>query len=241
LPAGTNGLENKVVPGSDVLVVSLTGPATPLVDPFTNGAAFKTQTPHDLKQYEVAVVSNCQQAEIFQITNLNDSGATVVGSAATSITPGNSGPISNTGPTRDFRAGTEISALRTYVYYVGRSDYPPNRPSLFRAGLAVTASGSNYILEAEEIINGVDSLQVTYGLDTNGDFIVDSYVAAGAGVDWTQVRAVRVALLARSPEEFLPTADTATYRLAGTTVDPVNDRRQRRVFQTTIALRNRLL
>jgi type IV pilus assembly protein PilW len=55
LPAGTNGLENKVVPGSDVLVVSLTGPATPLVDPFTNGASFKTQTPHDLKQYEVAV------------------------------------------------------------------------------------------------------------------------------------------------------------------------------------------
>ena len=84
-------------------------------------------------------------------------------------------------------------------------------------------------------------MQIVYGVDGNEDYIVDDYRDASAVTDWQQVRAIRVSLLMRSPEEFLDGMDTATYNLAGTTINPVDDRRQRRVFSSTIALRNRLL
>jgi type IV pilus assembly protein PilW len=235
---GVNALTGRVVPGSDVLVVTLTSPPTPLVDPFTDATSFKAAAPNDLQRYEIAVVSNCQQVEIFQITNLTTTAGrvNVVGSAG-GATPGNAGPISNTGPTRDFRAGSEISTLRSFVYYVGRG--VDGRPSLFRARLAV--SGTANQLDSEELISGVDSMQVTYGIDADDNFIVDQYVGASSVADWQRVRAVRVALLVRSPDEFLPTPDAGAYDVAGTTIDPVDDRRQRRVFESTIALRNRLL
>jgi type IV pilus assembly protein PilW len=237
---GANPLLGKVVPGSDVLVVTLTGAPARLVDPFTDAASFKAEPSADLQNYDIAVVTNCQQAEIFQITNLTTtSGRINVVGAASSVVPGNSGPISNTGPTRDFRAGSEISALRSYVYYVGVG--ADGGPALFRARLRTNPSNDNK-LEPEELVSGVESMQLTYGVDTDDNFVVDQYVPAAAGTDWQRVRAVRVALLMRSPEEFLPTPDTtAFYQVAGTRIKPVEDRRQRRVFETTVALRNRLL
>jgi type IV pilus assembly protein PilW len=236
---GSNELLNDVIPGSDVLVVTLSSPPVPLVDPFTDATSFKATSPNDLQRWDIAVVTNCQQAEVFQITNLTTTSGkvNVVGSAGAAI-PGNSGPISNTGPTRDFRAGSEISSLRSYVYYIGRG--ADTRPALFRSRLAIQNTNENRLL-AEELISGVESMQLTYGIDTDDDFEVNSYVAADDVTDWQKVRAVRVALLVRSPDEFLPEADAALYGLAGTTIDPVDDRRQRRVFETTIALRNRLL
>jgi hypothetical protein len=83
-------------------------------------------------------------------------------------------------------------------------------------------------------------MQILYGVDTDGDFDVDAYRAADAVADMGSVRALRVALLLRAEGPSLPDDDTATYGLAGTTIDPVNDRRQRRVFVSTISLRNRL-
>ena len=234
---GTNAITGAVA-GSDVLVVTLTAAPSKLVDPYTDAASFKAAIPNDLQQYDIAVVTNCQQAEIFQITNLTEAGGrmNVVGSSG-AATPGNASPISNSGPTRDFRAGSEISSLRSYVYYVGRG--AGNRPSLFRSRLNI--SGNANTLQPEELISGVDSMQLTYGFDADDNFIVDSYLPADEVTNWQRVRAVRVALLVRSPEEFLTAPDTDSYRLAGTIIDPVNDRRQRRVFETTIALRNRLL
>jgi type IV pilus assembly protein PilW len=240
LPAtGRNELVGDVVAGNDVLVVTLSSPPVPLVDPFTDATSFKASSPNDLQRYDIAVVSNCQQAEIFQITNLTTTSgrANVVGSAGGAV-PGNAGPISNTGPTRDFRAGSEISALRTYVYYVGVG--AGGQPALFRSRLAIQDTNENRLL-AEELVSGVESMQLTYGIDGDEDFVVNSYVPADEVTDWLQVRAVRVALLLRSPDEFLPSEDGTLYTVAGSDIDPVDDRRQRRVFETTIALRNRLL
>lgn len=240
LPPSTfgNSLVGRVIAGNDVMVVTLSTPPVPLVAPFTDGASFAAPVPNDLQQWDIAVVTNCQQAEIFQITNLNSGGSRVVGSSGGGV-PGNSGPISNTGPTRDFRAGSEISSLRTYMYYVGQG--ADLQPALFRARLSINGTNNNLAQGHEELISGVDSMQLTYGVDTDDDFVVNSYVPASSVANWLQVRSVRVALLMRSPDEFLPVQDAATYAVAGTTIDPVNDRRQRRVFETTIALRNRLL
>jgi type IV pilus assembly protein PilW len=52
---------------------------------------------------------------------------------------------------------------------------------------------------------------------------------------------MRVSLLLRTLDDnLIGVTDTGTYPLLDETVDPVDDRRLRRVFTTTINLRNRL-
>ncbi|HJP37460.1 MAG TPA: PilW family protein, partial [Gammaproteobacteria bacterium] len=93
----------------------------------------------------------------------------------------------------------------------------------------------------EEVIEGVENMQILYGEDTAGnDQIADTYVTAAAVADWDNVVSVRVSLLMRSVEEYGPDQDNATYDLLGTIIDPVDDRRRRRVFTATIQLRNRI-
>jgi len=234
LPTGANALDGKALPGSDVLVVSGISPDDiPLVAPFTSGSQIFVDDVRDITNGEILVVTNCQQAEVFQATNVVSASNNIVGSSAGSYTPGNAENIASTGPEGPFTEGTRVSRLRSYAYYVGRGT--DGTPSLYRASLRGSA------MEDQELVPGVDSMQIVYGVDGNEDYIVDDYRDASAVTDWQQVRAIRVSLLMRSPEEFLDGMDTATYNLAGTTINPVDDRRQRRVFSSTIALRNRLL
>ena len=234
LTAGANPLAGKALPGSDVVVVSGIGPDDiPLVSPFTSGAQIFVDDVRDITAGDILVVSNCQQAQVFQATNVVSASDNIVGSNSGAFTPGNASNISESGPEGPFTEGSRVSRLRSYAYYVGRGS--DGTPSLYRATLRGGA------MEDQELVPGVDSMQLVYGVDGNEDYIVDDYRTASAVTDWQQVRAIRVALLLRSPEEFLDSTDTATYDVAGTTVNPVDDRRQRRVFAATIALRNRLL
>lgn len=94
---------------------------------------------------------------------------------------------------------------------------------------------------AEAIIEGVENMQILYGEDTTGnDQVADTYVNAGAVTDWNDVVSVRIALLVRSIREYGADLDTQTYDLLGTTFNPTDDRRRRRVFTTTVQIRNRI-
>ena len=61
-----------------------------------------------------------------------------------------------------------------------------------------------------------------------------------AANNWPRIASVRVAIVTRSPEEYGTEVDTTNYIVDGTTFNPVNDRRVRQVFVSTIAIRNRL-
>ena len=235
---GTTHLASRVVPGSDVLVMSVAAGSGPRLTDDHSGANVKVDDVQDIVDGDILLVTDCQQGHIFQATNVNAASGTIIGSNTGSVRPGNNGPISWQGPKAPWGIGSEIVRIRNVAYYVGVG--ADGTPSLFRERLDGTRSADNY-MEREELISGVDSMQVTYGIDSDNNFVVDNYVAASSSINWAQVRAIRVALLVRSPEEFLPTTDTTTFALAGTTIDPVNDRRERRVFRTTVALRNRLL
>ncbi|HNO58655.1 MAG TPA: PilW family protein, partial [Accumulibacter sp.] len=53
------------------------------------------------------------------------------------------------------------------------------------------------------VADGIIDLQAEYGLDTNGDFVVDTWQTADPS-NWRQVLAIRVALLARSQHYEAP-------------------------------------
>jgi len=231
------------VPGSDVLLLGGLGAQTwPLVDPFTSGSQMFVQTGNDIAQGDVLFVTDCAQGIVFQATGVTQAGGrtNVVGSSAATVTPGNSSNIAEQGPNGGaFRQGAMVARATSIAYFIGRGS--GDAPSLFRATLLAPDNNANSrVLRSEELVSGIESMQLLYGVDTDGDFAINSYQTAAGVANWEQVRTVQLALLARAPENSLAQDDAATYALAGTTVNPVDDRRQRRVFAMTISLRNRL-
>ncbi len=227
-------LNNLVLPGSDVLVVrGIAGEARSLVSPFNDSAQLFVATPHDLVAGEILVVSDCQKASIFQLTSVDSTGQNLTHSAA-SMTPGNTAP--NWGPEQDYGLGSEVARLNTYAFYVGQG--ADGSPALFQ--LRLRSVGTTAGFAAEELAAGIDTLQIRYGRDTDGDGGIDDWVSADAVVDWTEVLSVEITLLARAADEYGTDSDTVVYDLGSTKFNPVDDRRLREVFSTAIGVRNRL-
>ncbi|MBN1238035.1 MAG: PilW family protein [Gammaproteobacteria bacterium] len=240
LPAGISG---NVIPGSDVIVIrNVSASSHALVSPYNDSAQiFADAEPTDYIEGEIGIVSDCQKASVFQITNIDNNtgsgafGVNMTHSMAT-FTPGNSTP--NWDSSQEYGAGAELLRAETWIYYVGATADGP--PALFQQRLQLDAGTSTVALVAEELVEAVDTMQLLYGIDADGDNDLDNYVTANNVTDWTEVLTVRVGLLMRSPDEYGSEIDTQEYDVNGTTFDPVDDRRVRQVFTTTIALRNRL-
>ena len=89
-----------------------------------------------------------------------------------------------------------------------------------------------------EIAEGVENLQVLYGLDKNNDSRVDQYVNADNVTSWNQIVSVQLAILVRSLRNVKTQAETKTYNLLDNVVITTNDKYQRAVFTTIVRLRN---
>jgi type IV pilus assembly protein PilW len=181
---------------------------------------------------QIMLITNCRASSVFQVTGY------AAGSPATiSHAVGGSGPGNATDDLGwAYPTGSRVMPLETVIYYVA-NDPVTNEPSLYRQTGAVQP--------ADLLIEGVEALQISYAVDTNGDRIADVHRAASAVGNWDNVMSVSLALLIRSAETG-GESDTKTYQLlpaaaGGVLVDPVDDRRMRMVFTTTIALRNRAL
>ena len=93
------------------------------------------------------------------------------------------------------------------------------------------------------MVEGIENMQILYGVDTDdpGDHVPNYYVPANPGwaaTDWAKVVSIRISLLAVTLDDNL-TSQPMAYTYNGVTTTPT-DHRVRRVFNATIALRNRL-
>ncbi len=88
------------------------------------------------------------------------------------------------------------------------------------------------------LINGVEDMQIQYGEDTDGDQVANYYVDADNITDMNRVVSIKIELLMATIDEVA--SDNLSYTFNGTT-QTATDKRIRKVFSTTIALRNRLL
>ncbi|HLU07629.1 MAG TPA: PilW family protein [Woeseiaceae bacterium] len=234
----TPHLDNLVIPGSDVLVVrGVAGSARPLLTPFSSPNELNTDSSHDFMKGEILVVSDCQKASIFQLTDITGAGTAVklVHGDAAGFSPGND---SDTWPPeQEYGLGSEVARLDWYAFYVGRG---ADGPALFQLRLRRT-SDTESEFESDELVSGIETMQVRYGLDADSDGAIEEMVPADEVGDWSFVSSVEISLLARATEEYGTDTDVTSYRLGGTTrFVPVEDRRFRQVFSTTIGVRNRL-
>jgi type IV pilus assembly protein PilW len=141
----------------------------------------------------------------------------------------------------------EVHRAEYYALFVKNN--PAGLPSLFMMRFNRNNTNLN---GAEEFVEGVENMQLRFGYDTSGttDAAIDEYktaaqVIAGAADDaakdanWRRVLSVRVGLLIRSPGRA--GAKDRTYKVIDVNVTPAaNDGAIREVYDTTIALRNRL-
>ncbi|MFN0160372.1 MAG: PilW family protein [Burkholderiales bacterium] len=92
-----------------------------------------------------------------------------------------------------------------------------------------------------ELISDVQNMQIMYGVDNDNDGTANHYVRVNDVTDVNQIVSVRVWMLMRSPNPTANAVDsTTTHTMAGNVYGPFSDRFVRRVFYTTINLRNRV-
>lgn len=93
---------------------------------------------------------------------------------------------------------------------------------------------------SEPVVSGIEDMQVLYGVDIDADGVPNRFVRGGQvpGSAWTNVVAVRLGLLVRTDREVTDSSDAITYQVLDQTFGPAGDRRIRKLFTTTISLRN---
>ena len=248
---GENNLDNfpgdiqaTAKPGSDALVVMRSGRQVAAVKLFdqTNNQ-FILQRAKDSADWveddSLMVVCDATNARLFQASSIN---AYSVGVAAVGATeePGNASPI-----TRSFGSDTQIANYSAAIYYVRDSSAEDGGFSLYRRFLNVNGDGDNEPV-TEELAEGIENMQLLYGIDSDGDDIADRYVKADAVTNWRDVATVRIGLLYASEDGLREGGelDNSVYVVANTqigtstTVTHAQDRRKRYVASMTVSLRN---
>jgi type IV pilus assembly protein PilW len=226
-PANVSDVIALHVPERDAVALHLTAPQASGSDPLQVGVV----TPAPLKMGDTAMISDCAARAWFQVTSYVGG---VVAHAQGGSNPGNL----SADLLHPFDRGAEIVRVLTVIYYIGPSTADPAVNSLWRR----RSDGAG--TQSEELAEGIERLEVQYGVDNvGGDGRVDQYLNGGAVANWADVISVRVALLARSMDAYGTDRDGETYVLLdpAAPVGPFNDRFQRRVFTTTVALRNQVI
>lgn len=128
--------------------------------------------------------------------------------------------------------------LEVHAYYVDtRSTMRNDVPSLRRKTIGnVNAAG---FVGDEEIVAGVEDLQIRLGIDTNGDTNVDQYVNPGAVPAAARVISATIWLRIRSEDRDFGHVDGNSYQYADMAAAfTPNDNYRRILVSRTIQLRN---
>lgn len=189
---------------------------------------------HDFEPKDVLMITDCTNVDI----------VVACGVSGTSVSlDGCSGAVSNDTSKPLFNdTGSHVDKLVGYVYYVSKRERDANNPpALFRREIGKDAVSPR----AQELVEGVESIQFLYGEDTdttNPDGIANRYVEADDVGDWKDVVSVRVAMLVQSERADLVdvgVGQSQTFDFNGAPVT-VDDGRLRYPYVATVSLRNRL-
>lgn len=235
--AGANGWDpvrdDSVTPtvgGSDILTIrTIEPPELRVVSHPTTGTPgsgdITVSNGNGLEAGDVVLAHDCVAGAIFQITADPSSGT--IQHAAGVGTPGNSSDALG----YNFGAGW-VNKISTNSFFIRNND--SGIPSLYRK------TGTT---NAAELVEGIESMQIRYGLDTTGNGSIDTYETADNVGNWNNVVSVRISLLMVSIENNL-TVDgpqAGSFDVNGQEIEiDENDRRLRRVFTRTVTLRNRV-
>ncbi|MEP7243214.1 MAG: PilW family protein [Gammaproteobacteria bacterium] len=223
-------------PGNDIIVIRTVQTGAPLlrtpaqVMP-TGDISVEKDPAESIRKDTPMVISDCTGAAVFLPTDVAegaDGTTAVLKHEASAGSPGNdSDDFKHT-----YAVGARVAPIVSIIYYIAPSR-TIDGPALWR----ITGTDGT----PTEVIAGAEAMQLRYGVDTNNDALIDTYLDASAitGTAWSNVISVSLAILIRSDEPNSPILDTRTYTMLSTVLPAFNDHYQRSLFTTTVTLRNR--
>lgn len=232
-------------PGTYALSVRFGSPETREIESMaskSNDVVIKGSLPAIITTGDLALISNCQGADIFKVTQ---AASGVLKHAAI----GNGGDNRLTAPygqTPNERA--RVMRFEANIYYVGDT----RRTTTTGAPVyALYRQSWPYDRAPVEMVEGVTNLQIRLGFRDSSLSNDVSYIKPeDAGLASGRVESVEIGLLMQSFEQVADSDDDRVYRLAGTSLSPgasgssalthyVTDRSLRLAFGSTVSIRNR--
>lgn len=139
----------------------------------------------------VLMVTNCERADIFAVSaGVSSTGAVTL---ATAVADGPNNSVNTIG--RSYKKGSQVLIMNSFAYFIGPSSVVKDK-----AGNSVNALYKYSMLggaNAVELVPYVETLQLAYGVDTDGDKSVDSYKRADELTDLSfsqQVKSVQISM-----------------------------------------------
>ncbi len=186
---------------------------------------------------QILMVTDCEDAAIFQVTNWNPTNGNLVHNTGNSETPGNC--TKRLG--KLYAPKGTLMVPKQIIFYIAEAD----------AGVDLDGDGVNDTISnlyrkvnldaPEALVANVENMQVLYG--SGADAVVSSYQTADQVTDWSKVYTVRVDLLVRSEDKsVLQTAQAVLTSPVGDAMwnSTGTDNRLRKIFSSTTAIRNRV-
>lgn len=168
--------------------------------------------------------------------------------AETDPEAGTAPPTTESLKDRGYSMEAEVFPYEVLTYFIRDTERetPAGNPIyalyMLRANTAKDRSATT-AQAAVELIDGVEDMQLQYGLDINKDLVVDEYKVANDVTDWSQVVSVKLHVLMHSTEDNVAgkegSVQEQSIQFNGETITS-EDGRLRKVFTTTVALRSRL-
>lgn len=126
----------------------------------------------------------------------------------------------------------EVLTVKSATYFIADDNGIPSLYVLDNNQSAPTTTNPLALIE------GVENMQIQYGIDNTDDGVPNEYKNAPTGTEWNNVVSTRISLLMRTIENA--DGEAATFNIGGTNVTyptgPI-----RKLFETTVQLRNRNL
>jgi type IV pilus assembly protein PilW len=131
----------------------------------------------------------------------------------------------------DFAA---IQRYLVHIYFIANNNEAGDGiPTLKLAELGVGG------FTIKPMVDGIENMQVAYGVDNNSDGIADTYTSSPAtNVEWRNVMSARIHLLARNTVSTPGFTDKRTYTLGDKTIAAPGDSYKRHVFSTSVQFVN---
>ncbi|WP_298453537.1 PilW family protein [uncultured Marinobacter sp.] len=203
----------------------------------------------------VVLLTDCSNGVVFQLTSVNETSLKIGHNTGGSVVPGNmkSGGGCPNGSSSancfpDTYASGDIFVPFSERYYIQEN---AGRRSLVFEGIGGTGA-----VAAQEIVSDVIDMQLQVGTGPQGDNIINNWQTVTAAnlatinnTAVTYVKAVKISILVRSPEDGIAgSRQSACYPAwsdcsAGNNWTPTSaaDRHYYRVYTSTYSVRNRLL
>lgn len=233
-----------------------------------------TGNPLNFQKYEILIATDCVAADIFAATSVSSSSGKVTIAHAMSNN-------TSTTTSKVYVDNSEILRLETNIYYIGSGTgaCPVSTLCRKRLGFYLSSDASHWCTNAvssttqgfcvEQIAEGVEDLQVLYGVNTSNnpnntaDKFVDAAAIATAGIPttdcrtnslcWAHVVSARINMLLRTVDATVSPENLTTYPASQiplfdgfppaipTTGTTASARAYRRVYTETVTLRDRAL